>query len=98
MKIYCKGTAQVRHLDGGPIHTINPDDIEFESAVGEEREMGPETTHTATYDFDENGRIGGLIWTITEYPAGAWNYKSTSADRLKILKDFDFGFEYGPDD
>lgn len=94
MPIYCNGKVQFRHLDGGVIHTIMPEEIEFEQVSSDEGQMGPKNTYAATYDHsDEQGREGRITWTLIEYPIGAQNWKETAFDKLKIIQDFDFGLE-----
>lgn len=94
MKIYCKGRALIEHADSGENHAIYPDELDWESAGGSDRNMGPEEFYEAAVDHDE---LGELRWSLSEYPAGIENYNNTDVGKHRLVEDFDFGLEHEPD-
>ena len=72
MIIYARGTAIIEHHDSGEQFEIYDDELDWEPVGGDDRGMGPETIYEALIEHDE---LGDLRWTISEYPAGAENFK-----------------------
>ena len=56
--------------------------------------MGPETIYEALIEHDE---LGDLRWTISEYPAGAENFKETNVGMHRVVQDFEYGLEHEPE-
>jgi hypothetical protein len=91
MRIYCKGTARIRHCETGEIHEIESDELDWDAVGGDERQMGTETHYEAVVDHPE---LGLLTWGIWEYPAGIENYQNTDARGHEVVDDFRYGLEH----
>lgn len=94
MLIYARGTAIIEHRDSGEQFEIYDDELDWEPVGGGDRGMGPETIYEALIEHDE---LGDLRWTISEYPAGAENFKETKVGVHQVLQDFDYGLEHEPE-
>lgn len=94
MKIYCDGKALIRHCDTGEIHEIDSDELDWEAAGGDEREMGAETHYQAVV---EHPVLGLLSWELWEYPVGVENYKNTDVRTHEVVDDFIYGLEHEPE-
>lgn len=94
MNIYSRGTAIIEHHASGEQFEIYDDELDWEPAGGGHRGMGPETIYEAVIEHDE---LGDLRWTISEYPAGAENFKKTNVGMHRVVQDFDYGLEHGPE-
>lgn len=80
--------------------TVNAADVEWDSEVSEERDMGPELQHTGTATVtDKNGNDYDITWSIWEYPAGSENHKETETDPgLTTVSDFNYSLVHSPED
>ncbi|SFQ72478.1 hypothetical protein [Donghicola eburneus] len=94
MIIYARGTAIIEHRDSGEKFKIYDDELDWEPVDGDDRGMGPETIYEALIEHDE---LGDLRWTISEYPAGAENFKETNVGVHRVVQDFDYGLEHEPE-
>ena len=94
MIIYARGTAIIEHHDSGEQFEIYDDELDWEPVGGDDRGMGPETIYEALIEHDE---LGDLRWTISEYPAGAENFKETNVGMHRVIQDFDYGLEHEPE-
>lgn len=95
MPINVAGTAQIRHVDTGKVFTIEPDELEWETDDGDERQMGLELTHTAVVHHPE---LGQLTWHVWEYPVGVENDREVDVGRHGLLRNFGLGLTPDPDD
>jgi hypothetical protein len=64
---------------------ITSDDLDWEVSDVEERQMGTEIAHAATYYFDR----GEIEWTVWEYPMGATNDSDYRIEGGTLVKNFD---------
>lgn len=94
MIIYARGIAIIEHRDSGEQFKIYEDELDWNPVSGDDRGMGPETIYEASVEHDE---LGVLRWTISEYPAGAENFKETNVGVHRVIKDFDYGLEHEPE-
>ena len=94
MIIYARGTAIIEHHDSGEQFEIFDDELDWEPVGGDDRGMGPETIYEALIEHDD---LGDLRWTISEYPAGAENFKETNVGVHRVVQDFDYGLEHEPE-
>lgn len=94
MKIYCNGRALIEHALSGKQHQISPDELDWATTGGGERNMGAEVLYEAVVSHDE---LGDIRWSLSEYPVGAQNYKNTDAGKHRIIEDFDFGLKQEPE-
>jgi hypothetical protein len=92
MQVYCKGTARIRHHTTGEIHEIESDELDWETVVGDERQMGSEIHYEATVEHPE---LGQITWGLWEYPVGIENQHETDAGAHEVAKDFDYRLERG---
>lgn len=88
MSIDVSGVARIRHADTGTVHTIDPDELDWDEVGAEERGMGPEVTHEAVV---EHPNLGHLTWTVWEYPVGVYNDQDTDVGRHTLLENFRLG-------
>ena len=98
MRIYCRGTAKIRHSATDEVYEIGCDELDWDAVDGDDRPMGFETHFEATL---EHPVLGIVTWGVWEYPEGVENYKESDAGQHEIVKDFDFGLEHEapePDD
>lgn len=93
MIIYAQGTAIIEHRDSGEKFEIYDDELDWEPVGGDDRGMGPETIYEALIEHEE---LGDLRWTISEYPAGAENFKETNVGVHRVVQDFDYGLKHEP--
>ncbi|MBG1266959.1 hypothetical protein [Nostoc sp. WHI] len=84
--INCKGTAKVQNNETGEIFNITSDDLEWETEVEDERPMGAELHHSATFYFDG----GEITWDLYEYPIGTIELVQKEIDGAVLLQDFNF--------
>jgi len=91
MKIYCKGTARIRHRVTGEIHEIGPEELDWDAVGGDERQMGSEVHYQAVLEHPD---LGALNWSLWEYPVGVENYRETNAGEHEVIKDLDYGLEH----
>lgn len=94
MIIYARGTAIIQHRDSGEQFEIYDDELDWEPVGSDDRSMGAETIYEALVEHDE---LGNLRWTISEYPAGAENFKETNVGVHRVVEDFDYGLEHEPE-
>ncbi|KIT14708.1 hypothetical protein [Jannaschia aquimarina] len=94
MILYARGTATIQHGETAEQFQIYDDELEWEPIGGSERSMGQEAIYQAIVDHEE---LGELRWTVTEYPAGAENFKETDVGKHRIVSDFDYGLEHEPE-
>lgn len=83
------GTARIRHADTGEVYEVEASDLEFDILGFEDRAMGPEYTHEASFEHPE---LGELHWMVFEYPMGAENHREVDVGRHRLLSDFDIDF------
>jgi hypothetical protein len=57
--------------------------------------MGSEICHEARWDHPE---LGGLSWSVWEYPQAIENCRETQVNGHETLKDFDRGLEHAKPD
>ena len=95
MGIKASGQALISSADDGMVYSIDADDLEWEVVGSDEKSMGVDVLHQASFSHDE---LGELSWTISEYPAGAFNYASEDVNGHLLLEDFNFWYEHRPDD
>jgi hypothetical protein len=97
VKIYCSGTAQIRHKTTGVVYSIESDELDWDAVGGDERQMGPEIHYEAVLDHPA---LGYLRWSLWEYPVGIENHHDTNVGGHKVVGDFDYGLEHEaePDD
>ncbi len=91
MQVFCRGIAKIRHAESVGIHEINCEELDWDIACGDERQMGPETHYEATIEHPELGRV---TWSLWEYPMGVENYRSTDVGKHEVVEDFDYGLEH----
>jgi hypothetical protein len=89
--VACTGVAKIEVSETGEILEISPDKLEWETEPGDERSMGAELIHYATFEGDsENGYGVKVTWQINEYPVGqVENAQVLEIDGGERLKDFD---------
>jgi len=92
--IYARGIAIIEHHGSGEQFEIYHDELDWEPVGGDDRGMGPETIYEALIEHNE---LGDLRWTISEYPAGAENFKETNVGMHRVVQDFDYGLEHEPE-
>lgn len=98
MGVYCRGIARIRHASTSEIFEIESDELDWDAAGGDERQMGPEIHYKAAIDHPE---LGDLTWGLWEYPVGIGNHRVTDVGKHELIEDFDYGLEHGepePDD
>ena len=83
MSLICSGSLKIKCSKCGHIITIPCDELEFENVAAEERQMGTETTHSATGEITcpKCGNEISYEYDVWEYPVGAFN-----SDDVKIQK------------
>lgn len=91
MKVYCKGTARIRHKMTGEIYDIENDELDWDAVGGDERQMGSEIHYEAMIEHPD---LGDLSWGLWEYPIGIENYRETNAGPHEVIRDFDYGLEH----
>lgn len=91
MEIYCRGIAKVRHAATGEIHAISPDDLDWQNASSDDRQMGPEHHYEAIV---EHLSLGLLTWGLWEYPEGVENDSETDVGQHVLVENFDFGLQH----
>lgn len=91
MKIYCSGTARIKHRDTGKIYEIGSGDLDWEVVGSDERQMGPESHHEAVVDHPE---LGLLKWGLWEYPVGSKNHQNTDTGGHELVDDFSLGLRH----
>jgi hypothetical protein len=91
MNIYCKGTARILNKMTGKIHEIECEELDWNSAGSDERQMGPENHYETVLEHSD---LGILNWSLWEYPVGFENYRETNVGMHEVIKDFDYGFEH----
>ena len=94
MIIYARGTATIEHRDSGEEFVILENELDWNPVAGDDRSMGPETIYEALVEHYE---LGDLRWKISEYPAGAENFKETNVGVHRVVQDFDCGLEQEPE-
>lgn len=94
MILYARGTATIEHGETSERFEIYGDELEWEPISGSERSMGQETIYQALVEHDE---LGELRWTVAEYPVGAESLKETESGKHRVVSDFDYGLEQGPE-
>lgn len=94
MKVYCTGTARIRHRESGVIYDIESDDLDWSDVGGDERDMGVETHYEAVFEHPE---LGILTWGLWEYPEGVENNNDTDVRQHVLIADFDYGLEQEDD-
>jgi hypothetical protein len=92
MKIYCNGSARIRHNVTGEFYEIESDELDWDAVSGDERQMGSEIHYEAVIDHPE---LGKLTWGLWEYPVGIENYNATDVGPHEVVEDFDYGLEHG---
>lgn len=91
--VFVKGKARIRHAESGEVYEIYADMLDFDSVAGEERGMGPETTHSAVVHHPQ---LGQLVWYLWEYPMGAENDRETDVGAHELLENFEYGLGADP--
>ena len=91
MKIYCRGTARIRHRVTGEVHEIGREELDWDAVGGDERQMGSEVHYQAVVEHPD---LGALNWSLWEYPVGVENYRETNAGEHEVIKDLDYGLEH----
>jgi hypothetical protein len=94
VRIYCSGTAQIRHKTTGVLYSIESDELDWDAVGGDERQMGQEIRYEAVLDHPV---LGHLRWSLWEYPVGIENYHETNVDGHEVVEDFDYGLEHEAD-
>jgi hypothetical protein len=98
MKIYCRGTARIRHRVTSEIHEIGCELLNWDAVGGDERQMGSEIHYQAVLQHPD---LGALDWSLWEYPVGVENHRETNVREHDVIEDFDYGLEHAepePDD
>ncbi|MYA37735.1 MAG: hypothetical protein F4Y34_13855 [Gammaproteobacteria bacterium] len=85
--IATKGKASFRHAETAEVYEIHADQVDFEFTSVQERNMGPETEHSAEVDHP---KLGLIRWTLWEYPMGIVNLTETDHDPHELLENFSF--------
>jgi hypothetical protein len=91
MKIYCRGTARIRHRVTGEVHEIGREELDWDAVGSDERQMGSEVHYQAVLEHPD---LGALNWSLWEYPVGVENYRETNAGEHEVIKDLDYGLEH----
>ena len=91
MRIYCKGTARIKHSATGVVYDMEADELDWDVVGGDERGMGPEIYHEAVVEHPE---LGLLTWSLSEYPVGIHNHNQTNPGKHEIVEDFDYGLKH----
>ncbi|RVL94732.1 hypothetical protein [Sinorhizobium meliloti] len=94
MRIETNGRARIRHKDTNEIFDIEADELEWDSVGGSERQMGPETEHTAEV---HHPGLGEIVWKLWEYPIGAENYQDQELNGHELIENFDISLVHEPD-
>lgn len=89
MAIKAARNATVRLIDGSTVN-VSIDELDFEVAGNQDRQMGPETHYSATHHFGDNK---WMTWEVWEYPTGAVNHQFARGKGCQIVSDFDFHIE-----
>lgn len=98
MRVYCRGTAKIRHAESGAVYEIECNDLDWEAVNSDARQMGSEMHFEALIEHPE---LGQIAWGLWEYPEGVENHKNTDAGEHEVVKDFDYGLQHEmsePDD
>lgn len=93
-KIYCRGTAKIKHKELNTVFEIESDELNWETVGGGERSMGPEFVYQAELDHEE---LGLLSWVICEYPVDAENYQSVDVGQHGVIENFEIGLGHIPE-
>lgn len=91
MTIQCVGIAKLKIPETGEVFEVRPDDLEWEVVEADERSMGAELHHCATFSFySEQGEFEVEVeWDVWEYPIGSIECTDVEARGCKLLQDFD---------
>jgi hypothetical protein len=82
--------ARIKHKVTGRIFDIESNELDWEQSADEEG-MGPEICHDAALEHSE---LGGLVWSVWEYPAGVENHRETNVNGHEIISNFEYGLEH----
>lgn len=94
MAIKAEGKALISSAHDGTLHEIDANDLKWQVAGSDERQMGPEVLHKASIDHAE---LGELSWTVSEYPTEVFNHSTAELNGHLLLEDFLFWYEHEPD-
>jgi hypothetical protein len=90
--VNCSGEA-VFQIEGDEADTpeqikVKASSLDWEVVNIEERKMGAETTHQATYCVEsKSGEVFEITWTLHEYPDGCFNARNTENPGLELIED-----------
>lgn len=89
--VICTGVAKVEVPETREVLEISPDKLEWETEPGDERSMGAELIHYASFEEDtEKGYSVKVTWQVDEYPLGEVEVAQVlEIEGGEILKDFD---------
>jgi hypothetical protein len=94
MNVHCRGIARIRHGKTGDIYEIESDELDWDAAGADERQMGLETRYEAVVEHPELGR---LTWSLWEYPVGVENHNQTDVGEHRLVEDLEYGLEHEPE-
>lgn len=95
MGIRASGQALISSADDGTVYSIAADELEWDVVGSDDRSMGLEVLHEASFSHTE---LGQLSWTVSEYPAEALNHTTEDLNGHLLLEDFHFWYEHHPDE
>lgn len=73
----------------GERFVVEPEDLDWQQTGGSERGMGAELVHTADVEYQtETGGTVRCVWSVYEYPVGAFNTHQTEPVGGSLDQDF----------
>ena len=92
--INTSGKAVIKHAKTGETYEIESDLIDFKVIEIENQSKDSEIICSAVIDHPQLGR---LVWSISEYPAGAENDRDTDVSPHELIQDINFELDdYSP--
>ena len=95
--LICNGTLEIACANCGHVRNIDGSELIFEVVETDEREMGPETTWEAQYDYHcegiECGEEINVSYTAWEYPSGTKSHEEALVDNGKVISKPNISFE-----
>jgi len=88
MSLICNSYLKIKCDKCGHIISIPCNELEFENVAAEEREMGPEITHSATGEVKcpNCGNDISYEYNVWEYPVGAFNTDEVNIEGGKLIE------------
>lgn len=95
-----EGVFSIECANCGTQRDFTADEVDFEGTGGDERGMGVENIYgwEETFNCSKCGNEIEIDYSVSEYPVGAHNFSEPNVTGGRVIAEFSFDFQGGPDE